>query len=141
MPAGGSRSATDMSIQQRHPPRTAGFTLIEILVALAIVAIALAAVVAETTHYVYSASRLQERTLAHWVAVNRIVEQQLSATWPTAGVSDGTVELGGREWVWTLRITDTPDENIRRLDVEVRTGRDSERIDATAIAYLERPAS
>ncbi len=133
-----------MHIRRRRPgrffPIEAGFTLIEILVALAIVAIALAAVVAETSHYVYSTSRLQDRTLAHWVAVNRIVEQQLSTVWPATGATNGTVELGGREWAWTMRITDTPDDSIRRIDVEVRTDRSSERIEASAIAYLERPA-
>lgn len=141
----GTRAAGSSSVASRPATRRArragaGFTLIEILVALAIVAIALGALVVEGSHYVAGAARMQDRTLAHWVAMNRVAEQQLAGTWPSAGTSNGTVELAGREWAWTLRISETPDENVRRIDVEVRADRAGERVDATAIAYLERPA-
>lgn len=120
-----------------------GFTLIEILVALAIVAIALGAVVAEGSHYIASAARMQDRTFAHWIAMDRIAEQQLLGTWPGPRESNGTVRFAGRDWRWTMRITETPDDTIRRVDVEVGAedgGQGADRrIDATAIAYLERP--
>ena len=117
----------------------AGFTLIEILVALAIVALALGAVVAETGHYIAAMARMQDRTLAHWIAVDRVTEAQLSGTWPSPGNTDGTLELSGREWLWTLRVSETPNEEMRRLDVEVRAATDEADIVATAIGYLRRP--
>lgn len=58
--------------------RLRGFTLIEVLIALAIVAIGLGALVAESIQYTRNALRMQDLTLAHWVAVDRITEQQLA---------------------------------------------------------------
>ncbi|MDR2877036.1 MAG: type II secretion system minor pseudopilin GspI, partial [Chromatiales bacterium] len=117
-----------------------GFTLIEILVALAIVAIALGAVVAESSHYIASMVRMQDRTIAHWVAMDRITEQQLLGTWPGPNESNGSVHLAGRDWHWSMRIIATPDDSIRRVDVDVSADDHRDRVDATAIAYLERPA-
>ncbi|MDX9739847.1 MAG: type II secretion system minor pseudopilin GspI [Gammaproteobacteria bacterium] len=119
--------------------RGAGFTLIEILVALAIVALALGAVVAETGHYIAAMARMQDRTLAHWIAVDRVTEAQLAGAWPSTGNTDGSVEFSGREWLWTLRVSETPNDDMRRLDVEVRAATDEEDIVATAIGYLRRP--
>lgn len=120
--------------------RTRGFTLIEILVALAVIAIALAAIVGETAHSLNNAARLIDHTLAHWVAMNRITEQQLSPSWPAVGITTGSAELADREWFWTLKVSSTEDADIRRLDIEVRAKKDAERPDSTAIAYLERPS-
>ena len=128
--------------ERTAPPRrgrAGGFTLIEVLIALAILAIALGALVAETSHYISNTARLQDRTLAHWIAANRVAELQVGDVWPTAGTSNGTVEFAGREWAWTVIVSDTPDESIRRVDVEVRAERGRERADGSAIAYLERP--
>lgn len=117
-----------------------GFTLLEILVALAVIAIALAAIVSETALRLGSAARLTDHTLAHWVAMNRITEQQLSPNWPAAGVTTGTVELAGREWFWSVKVSITEDADVRRLDVEVRAHKGEESPRASAIAYLERPS-
>lgn len=119
--------------------RLRGFTLLEVLVALAVIAIALAAIVGETAQRLRNAARLTDRTLAHWVAMNQITEQQLGTTWPTAGVTTGTVDLAGREWFWTAKVSNTEDADVRRLDVEVRADKGEEKPRSSAIAYLERP--
>ncbi|MBK8164100.1 MAG: type II secretion system minor pseudopilin GspI [Gammaproteobacteria bacterium] len=119
--------------------RPRGFTLLEILVALAVIAIALAAIVGETVQRLGNAARLTDRTLAHWVAMNRITEQQLSTSWPAVGVTTGTSDMAGREWFWSLKVSSTEDDGVRRLDVEVRAEKGEERPSSTAIAYLERP--
>lgn len=129
----GSHSATDRR-------RGAGFTLLEILVALAIVAIALTAVVSETGQHVNNTIHLRDRTLAHWVALNQLTEQQVQAGWPSTGRSNGTVELADREWFWIMEISATPDENVRRIDVEVRADPERGNPNATIIGYLPRPA-
>jgi general secretion pathway protein I len=117
-----------------------GFTLLEILIALAVIAIALAAIVGETAQRLGSAARLTDRTLAHWVAMNQIVTQQLSTTWPAVGSTSDSTEMAGREWFWTLKVSITDDADVRRLDVEVRAKKGDEQPLSTAIAYLERPS-
>lgn len=120
--------------------RPHGFTLLEVLVALAVIAIALAAIVGETVQRLGNAARLTDRTLAHWVAMNQITEQQLRTDWPAAGVTTGTVDLAGREWFWTLKVSITEDADVRRLDVEVRADKAEEKPRTSVIAYLERPS-
>lgn len=117
-----------------------GFTLLEILIALAVIAIALAAIVGETAQRLGSAARLTDRTLAHWVAMNQIVTQQLSTAWPAVGSTSDSTEMAGREWFWTLKVSSTDDADVRRLDVEVRAKKGDEQPLSTAIAYLERPS-
>jgi general secretion pathway protein I len=117
-----------------------GFTLLEILIALAVIAIALAAIVGETAQRLGSAARLTDRTLAHWVAMNQIVTQQLSTVWPAVGSTSDSTEMAGREWFWTLKVSITDDADVRRLDVEVRAKKGDEQPLSTAIAYLERPS-
>jgi len=117
-----------------------GFTLIEILVALAIIAVALTAVVAETGQHLGSAVHMRDRTFAHWVAMNRVAEAHIAGTWPAAGTSNGTAVMADREWFWAMKVSETPDDTIRRIDVEVRADKKQSRPDATAIAYLEKPS-
>lgn len=118
----------------------AGFTLIEILVALAIIAIALTAVVAETGQHVSSTIHMRDRTLAHWVAMNRVTEQLATDQWPGVGTSNGIADMADREWFWTMRVSATPDSDIRRIDVEVRGERERENPNASVIAYMPRPS-
>ncbi len=120
--------------------RRAGFTLLEILVALAIVAIALTAVVAETGQHVSSTIHMRDRTFAHWVAMNRVTEQLVAEQWPSVGNSSGVIEMAGREWFWEMTVAPTPDDTIRRIDVEVRGDRERENPNATVIAYMPRPS-
>lgn len=138
-------SATRTSAPAATParPRTGagrGFTLIEILVALAVIAIALAAIVNETAQHIGNAARLTDRTLAHWVAMNQITAQQLSASWPAVGATTGTAEMADREWHWTLIVSATEDTEVRRLDVEVRIDKEDETPKSSIIAYLGRPS-
>ncbi len=117
----------------------AGFTLLEVLVALAIIAIALTAVVAETGQHVNSTIHMRDRTLAHWVAMNRVTEQLAAEQWPSVGVSNGVVEMAEREWFWKMTVAATPDEDIRRIDIEVRIDRERDNPNASVIAYMPRP--
>ena len=72
-----------------------GFTLVEILVALAIVAVALAAGMRALAQSADGASTLKARTLALWVAQNRLANAQLAEPWPSAGHDDGDAVRGG----------------------------------------------
>lgn len=96
-----------------------GFTLIEVLVALAVLAIALSAAVMASGQYARGQAQRQELVFARMVAANVIAEARLAERWPQAGERDGDAQIAGRDWRWRLRVSDTPDGDIRRLDASV----------------------
>ncbi len=97
-----------------------GFTLIEVLVALAVAAIGLAAVLAIVTNTANAAAGVRERTFAAWIASNRIAETRLSDAFPSVDRTTGEVEFAGARWVWEQTVTQTEVPGMRRLDVRVR---------------------
>lgn len=115
--------------------RNNGFTLIEIMVAVAVLAIAMGALLAGMAQYTSAASRLRERTFAEMVAHNRLTEIQLDGEWPDVGRSDGDVELANMQWRWFVEVKKTQDENLRRVDVRVQA-RDREENLATLSAFF-----
>ena len=99
--------------------RRRGFTLIEVLVALAVVAVALLGLTRVAAMQVGDFDALRERTLAGWVAANVLAEARLASALPSTGRSDGHVEFGARAWRWTRDVSATPDPDIRRVDIRV----------------------
>lgn len=120
--------------------RQRGFTLLEVLVALAVLAFAMAALIKTGAENARAAAYLRDKTLAQWVAMNVIAEQQLSAAWPSKGTKRGNEEMGLHEWFWELRVAETFDEDVRRLEVAVRASEDKELTPVvTLVAFLARP--
>ena len=99
--------------------RPGGFTLVEVLIALAVVALALLALTRTAGLAVDDFARLRERTLAGWVAANVLAETRLAAVPPAVGRSDGEVEMGGRAWRWTREVDGTANATIRRIEIRV----------------------
>lgn len=118
----------------------AGFTLIEILVALAVIATAVAAVVAGVSGYVNNAGYLRDRTVAQWVVMNKIAEMQLSSEWPSPGERRGETLMANREWSWKVKIAATDDPDVLRLDVSAHAEEHSKSALAEAVAYVGKPA-
>jgi len=96
-----------------------GFTLLEILVALAVLALAMGAVIKATSSYTGNMSHLRDRTFANWVARNVLNEFQVRKEWPAVGERKGNIEMGQHEWRWVARVSQTDEAELRRLDVEV----------------------
>lgn len=101
-----------------------GFTLVEVLVAVAVLAIALAAVIGAMARQADNAGYLKQKTLALWVAHNRLAEVQLQSEVPSTGRSDGKAEMGGFEWQWEAVVRATEDPRLRRIDIVVRRPED-----------------
>lgn len=117
--------------------RAVGFTLLEVLVALAIITISLSAAIRIVAQNTNTTIYLKEKTMAEWVALNKIVETRLKHQWPATGVSNGTADMGDVTWKWTLEVKDTPDQNVRRLEVSVKP--DSQKSDestASVVAFI-----
>ena len=96
-----------------------GFTLIEILVALAIVAVALAAGMRALAQSADSASTLKARTVALWVAQNRLAMAQLAEPWPSLGSAAGDAEQAGSRFVWRETVSGTPNPAFRKIEITV----------------------
>ena len=109
-----------------HPKRAAhplwGFTLIEVLVALAIVAIALVAGLQATTALTNNALRQSDVLLAHLCAENELVKVRLSGQMPGVGSNTVVCEQGGRSFQVTLSVQPTPNPEFRRVDAQVSDG-------------------
>lgn len=99
--------------------RGRGFTLIEIVVAMAVLAVAMGALISGMGRYADNAAYLREKTLALWVAHNRLTEIQLEAAFPSVGKSDGDAEMGGIRWRWHVEVSETPDPHVHRVDIGV----------------------
>jgi general secretion pathway protein I len=107
-------------------PEQHGFTLIEVVVALAIVAIGMLAVFKTIGDSVNNVEALRDRSFAGWIADNRITEIRLSGQMPSVEETAGEVEFAGRRWLWVTKVSQTQVEGLRRIDVSVRRDGDPE---------------
>lgn len=105
--------------EKRRTNNERGFTLIEVLVAVAVLALALGAFVSGGSRYADHARHIQDKNLALWVAHNRLVEYRVADHWPDTGTGDGRAEMGGREWLWESEIEESPDPAVRRAEIRV----------------------
>lgn len=96
-----------------------GFTLLEVMVALAIVSIGLIAAFNGVIQMAHSTTVLRERALADWIAMNQIATIRISGTFPDVGSIDGETEFAGREWRWEADISETGVADLRRIDMAV----------------------
>jgi general secretion pathway protein I len=99
--------------------RASGFTLIEVLVALAVVALALAAGLRAADALTDNARRLEDVVAAQWCADNQLTELRLRRMFPGVGDSDFACEQLGRSFKGQLRTRPTPNPSFRRVDAEV----------------------
>ena len=106
-----------MNLRERS--RAGGFTLIEVLVALVIVAFGMGALMASLTSAADAASHLRDKSFAEWIALNRISELRLRAQPPPEGEATGEVEYAGTRWRWTQDVSRMEYFELVRIDVSV----------------------
>lgn len=119
--------------------RHAGFTLIEVMIALAIVALGMTAVQTQLNRYVVTAAVTEEKTLASWIAANKLAELSVQPEWPELRSSTEDVEFAQREWRLEIDVSETEVENLRRVDVTVFLVGATEREIYTASGLIEPP--
>lgn len=96
-----------------------GFTLIEVLAALAVFAVVAMTLLAQSREQIRQAAGVEDRLLAHWVASNTLADLQASPVMPELGRTDTTAVMAGRDWFVTLDTTPTPSLTVRRVEVGV----------------------
>jgi general secretion pathway protein I len=117
-----------------------GFTLLEAMVALVIVALGMMAVNTQLNRYAAAAIYIEQKTLASWIATNKLTELSVAPTWPPVGDSDEDVEFASQKWRCAIKVQETPVKNLHRVDVSVSLAADPKRVVHKVSALIEPPA-
>jgi len=97
-----------------------GFTLTEVLIAMAILSTAIAGALVLMSNQVSAAGDVERRLMAGIVAENVLIEVMASPSPLELGTETGLAEMGGTDWSWTLVTAETPVASMVRLSVDVR---------------------
>ena len=119
--------------------RAAGFTLIEVLVAMTIIAVGVSALVASAAASSRRQEYLRERELGRWVASNALALNQALPAWPQVGTTNTEVEMARTSWFVRTRTRAVADPDLRRLDIEVRKARDEESYIYSVTGFVGNP--
>ncbi len=121
-----------------HKPRVfeQGFTLIEIIIALLVISVALGAVISTTGSSVKHATHLNEKTMALWVAQNTLAELSSTQTWLATGIKSTEATMAERQWFIKNEVIQTPDKNMRKMNVSIYTDNAANNKLITLTAYI-----
>lgn len=121
-------------------PRNAGFTLLEVLIGLLVLALALVALSRTAANQVNAFGALRERTFAGWLAQDVLTETRLTSAFPDPGKTDGRRRFAGRDWRYDVVVQATEVNTIRRIDVHVFDATDAAPI-ATVVGFTSNDLS
>lgn len=115
-----------------------GFLLVELLMALVILALPLAAFTRTINQSIDNTAGLRDRSIALWIAQDQLAVHQMRRDWPDTKTVTGTREMAGRNWRWQEKVLATPTPQLRRIEVEVR---DADRNDVLArlVGFVRDP--
>ena len=121
----------------KHCPKQAGLTLIEVLIALAIVGIAMTAIIKATSQHIRATTYLQNKMVAAWVGEQVLNEVRAGVlTLPDDGEKlKQKTTMFDREWYWQAERHDTPNLHINKISVEVFANNNDE--DVSPMVSLE----
>jgi len=119
--------------------RRNGFTLVEVLVALAIISIALLSALRVAGGGTNSVGDLRGRLLAGWVAQDVLALQRARGEWPSPGILSGTQSQGGFEFAWREEVVTTPNSAFRRVEIRVFAATGGDHALAHLTGFVVRP--
>lgn len=96
-----------------------GFTLIEVMIALAVVAIGLLATLNAANQEIRGASLTQDKMTAYWLMQNKMAEIRLEITWPSIKQNKGTDTIFGQSWRWQTDTKKTDNPKIRKVKISL----------------------
>jgi general secretion pathway protein I len=100
--------------------RARGFTLIEVLVALIIVALGMGAVMTALTSAAQNTIQLREKSFAEWVGLNQLSTVRLNRPLPVTGTSEGEIDFANSTWHWQQDVSDMEIPGLKRIVIQVR---------------------
>jgi general secretion pathway protein I len=118
--------------------RFRAFTLVEVMVALAIIALSLTAVSAKMGRMIDTSNSMRERTYASWIAQNKITELRLANVLPEVSATSGEVAYANTTWRWRAVISESGIENLFRVDVAV-SYEDGDDVIRTVTGFIGEP--
>ena len=118
-----------------------GFSLIEVLVALMVLAVSLGGAIHVVAQSADMRSNLMDRTYAFWAAADAVNRLRLQGAWPAAGEKKSRYEdAAGRMWYGRLRVEETPDTEVRRVQLALSEKESAEAL-VRLVVYLRRPVT
>lgn len=120
-----------------------GFTLLEVMVALAIFAVAAIAVTKVGMNFTQSIGQMNDRTFAHFVAMNELTDLEINGSWPE-GTGEKIVDEQGQKWMVSHQVYNTIGENVRRIEIRVALTNDDGQAAGNVtsiVAFLQRPVA
>jgi general secretion pathway protein I len=118
----------------------AGFTLLEAMVALVIVSLGMMAVNSQLNRYAAASAYVEQKTLASWIATNKLTELSVGSAWPAVGETKEDIDFAGQKWHCAIKVQETDVKNLHRVDVSVSLTAEPERVVHKVSALIEPPA-
>lgn len=121
-------------------PRHGGFTLVEVMVAVAVIAIAISAILFQMMSSVDNLAYLRDKTFAQWVALNQLERATLENNHSNAvpdRTTQGSEQMAGREWFWTITPVKTAADGFMQLEVSVTAERNDEAALVTVVGLVD----
>ena len=115
-----------------------GFTLIEVMVALTIIAISLGALLNTSGAQATGASYLKQKTIAHWVAMNELTQLNILGQLPDVGDKKGSTKMANHEWYWTRTTKKTEQDNTRQISYKVYADKERKKNLTSLLGYASR---
>ena len=126
-------------LTEPHRGAGRGFTLLEVIVALAIVSIGILALSRAMSGYISSMAASEQYVAAGWVAANQLESLRIARTEPVVGSSSGSEQMAGRQWHYQVVTESTADPDLFRVDVSVYSSPEDELPVSSRFGYLRRP--
>ena len=123
---------------QTKKATTLGFTLIEVMLAMAVFSIAGVALLSTANNNARNIGYLESKMFANWVASNQLVAASLEKKWPPKNNLKGEVELAGRAWFWRQKVIKTTDKEMRAIVLEVRLHENDELAVSSLTTYISK---
>jgi len=116
--------------------KSLGFTLLEVLIAMLIFGTTVTFLLKNLNEQQRAHGEITIKTIAHWVALNKMAETRLEPKWPNIGVTRGEVEMRDRNWYWLQTVSKTTEKELRQIEIEVRLEESDENAATRFVGFI-----